>query len=188
MVHSFLKEVVIGINNNISLVLANHKEQINSTDFLIEKLLSERKEKIVFVSLTRTHEKIIQKHKDHNLIIIDGFSENKKQTENTIFIGPECNLTKLQIGFEKAMERANEKIIIVIDSLNRLAIYNNPKDLSKFIYLFSNKLKLEGFSGIFFAEKNSFEKNSLQKIESFSDKVFDYSGLSEININSINTL
>lgn len=188
MVHIFLKEVVIGINNNISIVWVSQKEQINSTDFLVEKLLSERKEKLVFVSLTRTSEEILEKHKSPNLIIIDGFSQAKRETENTIYIGPECNLTKLQIGFEKSMEKVNEKIIIIIDSLNRLAIYNNPKDLSKFIYLFSNKIKLEGHSGVFFAEKSSFEKNSLQKIKSFSDNIFDYSGLSEININSINNL
>lgn len=185
MSHAFLKEVIVNTKNSVLLVLVNQKEQIKQTDFLLEKLLSEKKEPIVFVSLTRSSEEVLEKINNPNLIIIDGFSENKKINEKTIFIGPECNLTKLQIGFEKAMEKTNEKIIIVIDSLNRIAVHNNPKDLSRFFYLFSNKIKLEGFSGIFFAQKNSLEQNSLEKIKSFSDKTFDYSQLSEININSI---
>ncbi len=185
MVQNFLKEVIVNINNNSILVIANKKEQQEGLDFLIEKILLEKNEDIILISLTRKSEDILNKFKDERLKVIDGFSENFKENKNTIYMGPECNLTKLQISVEKTYDVAAKKAIVIIDSINRLAVYNNPRELSKFIYLFSNKIKLDGSSGIFFVEKSSFDVDSLERIKSFSDKTFDYSTLSAINILSV---
>ncbi len=186
MSESFLKEVIANVNNNSLLVLINQKDHENGVNFLVEKLLLERDEQIILITLTKSSTELTKKFKNENLILIDGFSQKSQDQNNIIFIGPECNFTKLQIGIEKAIEKLSKKGIIIIDSLNRLSIYNNPNELAKFIYLFSNKTKLEGLSAVFFIEKNSFDPDSLEKIKSFSDKTFDYSALSALKILPIN--
>jgi KaiC/GvpD/RAD55 family RecA-like ATPase len=182
MEHNYLKELVSRIDNNASFVMINKKVKSKALDYLIERLLMEKDDKVVFVSLTKNNEDILNKFNSPKLIVVDCFNDSKKNHEKTIHIGSHCSLTNLQIGVEKACERLKGEIIIVIDSVNMLGLYNNKTDLAKFIYLFSNKTKLEGHSSVLFGEKESLDDDTLEKIKGFSDNVFDYSTISDLTV------
>lgn len=182
MSQHFLKELVSNIDNNANLVLINKKTNNEAIDYLLSKILSEREEEIILISLTRSSAEILKNIDSDKLKIIDGFSDSSDKIEKAIFIGNRCSLTKIQIGVEKALSKVKKESIIIIDSLNILSLYNDIEELSKFIYLFSNKTRLEGNSAIFFLDKKTFDPETLEKVKSFSDNSFDYSNLSNLKI------
>ncbi len=174
---NFLSEVISKKENNVSLILLNKNQLLNGTDYLLEKILTNEKDSIVLVSYLQSGEEILKKFHSGKLIIVDCFSENKKANEKVIFIKNPNSLTQLQISVEKAFEKLNSKGIVIIDSLSILSIYNSQKEIGKFIYYFTNKIKLGNNSGIYIATSDSVDEEVLDLAKQFCDKVYDFSKL-----------
>jgi KaiC/GvpD/RAD55 family RecA-like ATPase len=170
---TYLKELLVNMNRNVSLVLLNQKQFRSAIDFVLQSIL-EKDTHVIFVSLTASGEEIIEKFNNPNLVVIDGFSEEKSDTEKIISIGNKNSLTRIQIAIEKASEE--KKPLIIFDSLSVLSIYN-PKDLAKFIYLFNNKLNLNDNTCIYFATKESIDEGTIETTRQFCDKFYDFSGI-----------
>ena len=176
---SYLKEVLVNLEQNVSIVLLNQKQFRTAIDFVLDDIVKKDKQ-VIFVSFTMSGEEIIRKFGEHNLIVIDCFSEEQRDTDNIVYIGNKTNLTKVQMAIEKASDKKDK--IIVFDSLSVMSIYNSKKDLGKFIYLFNNKISLEGNTCLYFATKDSIDEDTVETAKQFCDKTYDFS---DIYISSI---
>jgi len=179
--NSFLDEALAKTAEKVSLVILNQKQVKDSIAYALNELLEEDAT-IVFVSLTRTAEAVLKdvKAKKNNLYIIDAFSnegDQDEKNEKIIYADTPSNLTGIQIGIEKAQHASDDKNIIIFDSLGVLSVYNDKKMFGKFLYLFSNKARLDKNTCLFFTTKDSIEENALESAKQFFDKVFDYSAL-----------
>ncbi|MCK5547411.1 MAG: hypothetical protein KAI64_00240 [Thermoplasmata archaeon] len=88
------------------------------------------------VSLTKVH-------------FIDGISNIMMsapvRTEKTVFIESPTMLEYVMLKIEFILRKIkDERVLVVLDSINSLAIHNNPKILSEFLHILSNHLRTKG--------------------------------------------
>jgi KaiC/GvpD/RAD55 family RecA-like ATPase len=171
---NFLKEVIANTKNNVSLVELNQSQVLGAIDFILKHLLQENK--IILISFLKSGEKILEKFKSENLFVIDCFSEENSEEEKIIKLSNPNDLVRIQIAVEKFEEKINEETIIILDSISLLTIYNSSQIIGKFIYYFSNKIKLENNSGIFFVSTET-DEETLELIRQFFDNDYDFSDL-----------
>jgi archaellum biogenesis ATPase FlaH len=179
---SYLKEVLVNLEKTVSLVLLNQKQFRTALDFVLGDIVK-REKQVVFVSFTKSGDEIIRKFGSDNLTVIDGFSKEQRDTNNIIYIGNKTNLTNVQIAIEKVSGESEK--IIVFDSLSVMSIYNSKRDLGKFVYLFNNKISLEGNTCLYFATKESIDEETVETVKQFCDKTYDFSDIyiSSIHVN-----
>jgi SNF2 family DNA or RNA helicase len=113
----FLKEALINLDKNISLVVLNQKQLKSSIDFAIETILAQKKYSIVFVSMSGPGEEILQKvNKNYfgRIVIIDAFSKDPNTYFSSIIsVNNASDLTNIQIAVERAEKKIpGEKVII----------------------------------------------------------------------------
>ncbi len=172
MANNFLKEVIANTTNKVNLVIINQKQFKTSIDYLLEKLLLEQKNEIILVSFSQPGKEILNKFNSPKLHIIDAFSE-EEENEKIIYLKA-GNLTKLQIEIDELMK---EKSIVIFDSLGVLGLYNSAQDVGKFVYFFSNKIKLNNNSCIFVVVKESIDEETLNFAKQFCDRTYNFSEL-----------
>lgn len=178
---SFMKEVFADAYGNVSIVMLNQRQVKAVVDYTVKNFLSDVNTSLIFVSLTQPASEILSLVPDtmqKNMFIIDGFSNTNNLAEkekNVMYIETPANLTGMQIGIEKATEVLPGKKIIIIDSIGALAANNPKKTLGKFLYIFTNKIKLQERSLIIFATAESIDSASLDLAKQFSDKTYDFS-------------
>ncbi len=183
MVHAnFIKEIIPNIENNNLLVITNQIQLKDSINFFLNEL-SQKNEKIVFVTFNETAKNVLEKF-NKNIFVIDALSNQKEEGENYIVLKSSSDLIQIQIAIKKAIQKLGEKSVIIFDSLNIISIYNSPKEIGKFIYLFSNKMKLTNNSCVFFVAENSIEEETIDFAKQFCDKTYDFSKLSTYTIQS----
>ena len=177
----FMKEALVNIEKNVSFVELNQKQLKPAIEFTINSLLEKEKKMVILVSLTQSGEDILKslnKSYSQRLLIIDGFSKKEESyIKNIIQISSAADLTGIQIAIEQAEEKLNYEKVIIIDSLNVMAIYNKENTLGKFLHMFSNKIRLNDDSSIILTIKESTDKEIIDLAKEFSDKTYDYSDL-----------
>jgi len=185
---SFLREVFANAEENVSLVMLNQQQIESALDFTIKRVLIEEGVSIIYVSLTKTAEEVltwIPQLKKKNIFIIDAFSSKTERffKEDLIeYVDTPANLTGIQIGMEEGFGSLPGKKVVIIDSLGALSSYNDKKTFGKFIYTFSNKIKLADNTMILFSTKDSLDPWSLSLSKQFCDKYYDFSALYVTNI------
>lgn len=80
---------------------------------------------------------------------IDGISNvmisDAMKSEKTIFIESPTMLEYLMLKIEFILRKiVNKKHLILLDSINSLAIHNSPKILSEFLHIIANHLRTKG--------------------------------------------
>jgi KaiC/GvpD/RAD55 family RecA-like ATPase len=72
--------------------------------------------------------------------------------ENVIFVESPTMLENIMLKVEYLMRKTKDKKhVILLDSINSLAIHNNPKILSEFLHIFVNNFRSKGAYTIVFA-------------------------------------
>lgn len=174
-----MKEPLVNLDKNISLVVLNQKQLKPSIDFTIDSILSQKRYSVIFVSMSGPGEDVLGKvNKNYlgKIVIIDAFSKDPNTYFSSIIpVNNASDLTNIQIAIERAERKVTGEKVIIIDALNVMAIYNKKEVLGKFLHLFSNKTRLEENSSIIFTINESTDQKIIDLAKEFSDKVYDYS-------------
>ena len=100
-----------------------------------------------------------------------------KETEdakNCIFVSSPSDLTSMGIAVSKALkETTNNKVCVLLNTVNSMLIYITPENLIKFIHFIANKLRIFDMSGIFLAVEKGIDPPTLVQLQSFIDDVID---------------
>lgn len=171
---NFIKEVIPNLEKNNILIILNQKQLKDSIDYFLQNINIVDK-KIVLVSFTTSEKELKNKIDQEKIFIIDAFSNERKEEKNFISLKNNNDLVQIQIAIKKALKKLGNNTIIIFDTLNVISLYNSSKEIKKFIYLFSNKTKLEENSCVFFITKDSIEKEIIDFTSQFCDKTFDFS-------------
>lgn len=99
--------------------------------------------------------------------------EEAQKEENCVFVDSPDNLTELSVTLDRAMDniKGKEKFLI-LDSVSTLLIYNKDKVVEKFTHFLANNLReTPGTKGILLAVQTNENKNALEMLAQFCDKV-----------------
>ena len=100
-----------------------------------------------------------------------------KETEdakNCIFVSSPSDLTSMGIAISKVLkETANNRVCVILNTVNSMLIYITPENLIKFIHFIASKLRIFDVSGIFLAVEKGIDPPTLVQLQSFIDDVVD---------------
>lgn len=87
------------------------------------------------------------------------------------------DITGLSIAvIEMLKECREEKICILLDSVNAMLIYLSSADLLKFIHYLASKVKILEISGVFLAVESGLDPSLLSLLTAVSDEVVEMGG------------
>ncbi|MBI2530395.1 MAG: hypothetical protein HYW05_04595 [Candidatus Diapherotrites archaeon] len=99
--------------------------------------------------------------------------EEAQKEENCVFVDSPDSLTELSVTLDRAMDKikGREKFLI-LDSVSTLLIYNKDRAVEKFTHFLANNLReTPGTKGILLAVQTNENKNALEMLAQFCDKV-----------------
>ncbi|MDD4254674.1 MAG: hypothetical protein PHP59_04775 [Methanofollis sp.] len=92
----------------------------------------------------------------------------------SVFLHRPDDLTGLSIAITGVLKDPGEqKICIIVDSVNAMLIYISSADLLKFIHYLASKLKILEISGIFLAMESGLDPALLARLTAISDDVIE---------------
>ena len=169
--------------DNSGVVLAIADSAILRTCVLksIQKIYQEGKTGVI-ISLSEPQiilKKALEKNSvdTSTLFFIDGVTVSamgKAGTEeNCFYVNKSSDLTGIGIAITKAMAliENKENMVIILDSVSTLLIYNDPNLIIRFLHMLVNKVRLNDAIGILFSAKNAIDPIVTAQITAFSDSV-----------------
>ncbi|NLO77462.1 MAG: hypothetical protein GX097_03090 [Methanomicrobiales archaeon] len=169
--------------DNSGVVLAIADSAILRTCVLksIQKIYQEGKTGVI-ISLSEPQiilKKALEKNSvdTSTLFFIDGVTESamgKAGTEeNCFYVNKSSDLTGIGIAITKAMAliENKENMVIILDSVSTLLIYNDPNLIIRFLHMLVNKVRLNDAIGVLFSAKNAIDPIVTAQITAFSDSV-----------------
>jgi hypothetical protein len=169
--------------NHSGVVLAITDSSILRTCVLksIQKVHHEGKNGII-ISLSEPQiilKKALEKQSidTSDLLFIDGVTVSamgrKGEEKNCFYVNKSSDLTGIGIAITKAMSLVENKenMVIILDSVSTLLIYNDPNLIIRFLHMLINKIRLNSAAGILFSAKNAIDPIVTAQITAFSDSV-----------------
>ena len=169
--------------DNSGVVLAIADSAILRTCVLksIQKIYQEGKTGVI-ISLSEPQiilKKALEKNSvdTSTLFFIDGVTVSamgKAGTEeNCFYVNKSSDLTGIGIAITKAMALIGNKenMVIILDSVSTLLIYNDPNLIIRFLHMLVNKVRLNDAIGVLFSAKNAIDPIVTAQITAFSDSV-----------------
>ncbi|MFA5398275.1 MAG: hypothetical protein WC346_19845 [Methanogenium sp.] len=169
--------------DNSGVVLAIADSAILRTCVLksIQKIYQEGKTGVI-ISLSEPQiilKKALEKNSvdTSTLFFIDGVTVSamgKAGTEeNCFYVNKSSDLTGIGIAITKAMAliENKENMVIILDSVSTLLIYNDPNLIIRFLHMLVNKVRLNDAIGVLFSAKNAIDPIVTAQITAFSDSV-----------------
>lgn len=169
--------------DNSGVVLAIADSAILRTCVLksIQKIYQEGKTGVI-ISLSEPQiilKKALEKNSvdTSTLFFIDGVTVSamgKAGTEeNCFYVNKSSDLTGIGIAITKAMAliENKENMVIILDSISTLLIYNDPNLIIRFLHMLVNKVRLNDAIGVLFSAKNAIDPIVTAQITAFSDSV-----------------
>lgn len=93
---------------------------------------------------------------------------------NCYFVSNPANLTEIGIAVTEVLKRIeDDKVCILLDSVNSMLIYISSQNLIKFIHFVISKLRIMEISGFFLVVEKGIDPSVLVQLESFVDDVID---------------
>jgi KaiC/GvpD/RAD55 family RecA-like ATPase len=91
--------------------------------------------------------------------------------DNTMYIASPTMLEMIAMRTEQLAYRTGAHAHVVLDSLNALCLYNDPRTLQEFTHYLANRLKLVGVAADFVVRPNRQGQEMLERLRGFVDTV-----------------
>ena len=93
---------------------------------------------------------------------------------NCTFVNNPSNLTEMGIAVTETLKKIDEnKVCVLLDSVNSMLIYISSAQLIKFIHFIVSKLRILEISGVFLAVEKGLDPSTLIQLESFVDEIIE---------------
>lgn len=108
-----------------------------------------------------------------SLFFVDGITNVPalEEGKDHACLGSGVGLSNLCIGISKAVNMFEGEKFLLLDSLSTLLIYNDPKSVSKFAHLLTEKMRRWNTSGSLLTVEMNAEKDVVSQLAPFCDKV-----------------
>ncbi len=108
-----------------------------------------------------------------SLYFVDGITNvpSPEEGKDHACLGSGVGLSNLCIGISRAVNLFEGEKFLLLDSLSTLLIYNDPKSVSKFAHLLTEKMRRWNTSGSLLTVEMNAEKDVVSQLAPFCDKV-----------------
>jgi len=168
----FLNTALLAGREKVVFVILSKKHFFEAMNYAVEKLALNNKPIVLVASLKKTLN-IAALQDKKNIFLINACG--KEENNSDYFVESPSNLTDIQIGIEKGLVNRRGEKMVFIDSLGEIEKNVSEKNIQRFMYVFSNKLKLNSIPGIIFAISDELSEETVSLMSQFCDKTFDYS-------------
>jgi len=156
-----------------------HKAVLDIVNFFCD----EKKGKGVFISISRSYERLKNTFKKGNinidrLFFVDVVSKivglNVEDSDRCIFIEDPTNLVDISVNVQKLLCNINNKNkFLVFDSISGLLLYNKPISIERFIHSFCCKMRSWNITGIIISIKGELKEDMITTISGFCDRTIN---------------
>lgn len=176
------KEVKEGIEKNSIVVFLIPNKIYQDRLLNIAKSVASRFDKVLYISLNKTAEKIIEILKRDDIdtrkfLFIDGITKRVKANASDhgiVFISPPADFEKFSASLNQIIEK--EKVDgIIFDSLSAMLVYQDESTITRFMHDFTAKLMVEHEFGGFICLLEDANSALVKDMSTLADKVIDMS-------------
>ncbi|VVB99146.1 Uncharacterised protein [uncultured archaeon] len=161
------------------MVLVEPKNYTFIKNTIISKF-SATDESIIYISLNNGYQRLVadltkEMKNIENVYFIDMVSANSGgkivNAPNVDYLNSPSDLTECILVLEKKLESSgNKKVIIVLDSVTTVAVYNESAAVEKFVHVLVGKANTFNASAILLSPDYEENKSLTETIEQFMDK------------------
>jgi archaellum biogenesis ATPase FlaH len=178
-----MNKILSDLEKSLNLILSVPEEKYQLTINALLKELVSAKKSVCFVSVNKTKKTIEKELKKEEIstekiYFIDCVSKSISKgkvswsDEKTQYIDNPNALTQMSLAIFKLFEK-NKIDFLILDSINTLLIYNNEKEILKFVHHTTGKLKEGNKTGVFIYLKEEGNGKMLKKFSQFTDKIIE---------------
>ncbi len=155
-------------------------DKTQETGLAAIKHLTSKGQAAIILSASRPHANLMALYKKsgidaQKIIVIDCVSKsqtpNPPKADNAAYLDNLSDLTAMSISLQKFLDSTKGKKFVYIDSITTLLVYNNAKDLARFVHYILTKLRIIGAGGILVAIEGETDKEVRAEIAQLCDKV-----------------
>ena len=148
------------------------------------KSVLEGKTVVLYVTLNRTSSFVSEKMKKNKIkgervFFVDCITEligEDKKKKNTVFAASPQDLNAiLNIVCDVIKKLPGKKKVLIFDSVSDLLIYNEPKDVKKFLKKLSDKLKKTESDAVFLSTHEKINSDMRKHLKKVTDAIEDLS-------------
>ena len=179
-----MQDISESIAENDLFLIFSKANELKKGDQEIVSQLVKLDYKIIVVTSNQPYTNLIQTYEENNIDLsnvsfIDlithyalGKTPENKTHEKCTFISNPGNLTDTGIAITEMINNNDvKKIAVVFDSITTMLIYLSSDQLSKFIHFLTNKFRLIGVKGFFFAAEGGIDPALEVRFTTFMDVV-----------------
>lgn len=172
-----LKKEFDSLSGNWIVIVETSAENALKVNQATVKLLNKKGLSGIIISATRPCNNVKENYKkvgiDTNKIfmvcaVCKAQGVAYKDTNKIIHVQNASALTEISIALSKLKNKGG---FLLLDSVSSLLIYNNPKNLARFIHSVITKLRLNKTNGVLLFTKEDTNKEIRAEIMQLSDKV-----------------
>ncbi|MFH1239833.1 MAG: ATPase domain-containing protein [Candidatus Diapherotrites archaeon] len=168
--------------NFLLLVVVKTKNYTSLVSAFLDIFTNDEKKKGIYLTTNKAYDKIkhvLEKEKNpidfKKVFFIDCMGKKiaEEDKKDAISAAPQ-NLTELNLIIDSAIKDRDVSFIIV-DSLSTFFIYNQPKEIEKFIRSVITKLNDNKVKGVFITNKTRSNESAIDEISLFFDETLEMS-------------
>lgn len=178
------KKYTNNLKDYVVLVLVNSDTYQEANLEILKALITEQKVPGIYVTLNKPYRVLqrlmSQNSIDENMVIfIDAVTQTKnmetKKIPRCLFMGSPEKLSDLSLALDQAVKALNtEEKFIFFDSLNTLAIFNNPAIVARFVHFMASKMREWKVKGIIISLDKDIEQKIIDEFSQLCDAKIEF--------------
>lgn len=179
--HKFKKTTSDLPEKYIVLAVIKTKNYDKLSTSVLDLFVNDEKLAGIYLTTNKTYTKIRfamngqgKKIDAKKVFFIDCVEENiPEEDKENVFAAPPQNLTDLNIIIDSLLKKNKDISFIIVDSLSTFFIYNNPKEIEKFIRSVIKKLNDYKVKGVFITNQTHSNEAVIEELSLFFDKTIE---------------
>ena len=175
-----LRKEINGSPDDYIILIETTPEKSLDVNMALVKLLSEKNDKGIIVSVNRPYLNLLEFYKRNKIdvskmFIIDCISKNgnngSPKLENVVFLENASALTDISLSINEHLNGSPEKKFLYFDTLTTMLIHNKPQVFARFLHNVLTKMRINGVGGILISLIDDHNKETRAEIAQLCDKV-----------------
>jgi len=177
-----LRREVARMDRSIVLILHSGKNNLSIMVDMLYILTNHENIPGVCVSVVRPYDSLepaLEKKgvDTDKIIFIDAVTRTIKEAEDTarcIYVDNPKKLIDINLYIDAALAAITfDEKFVFFDSLSTLAIFNQIKDLERFFYFLTSKMRVNSVKGIFLSLNKDKDKGAIKEVTKYCDRIIE---------------
>lgn len=174
-----LEKELRNIPEDYIILLETTAEKSFEVTMALLKLLSNRNDKGIIISVNRPYSNLINLYKKNDIdvskmFILDCISKTQNSyvdASNVAFMENASALTDISLMISEKLNNSPGKKFVFFDSMTTMLIHNQPYVFARFIHSIFTKMRIHGIGGVLISLEDKTNREIRAEIAQLCDKV-----------------